>query len=61
MVVDVLIVVDSRLIFAVHAFVAAGLFGLGVIRIRAGGTVGGSVNVVMAAMVLLLGTYIARK
>lgn len=53
--------VDSRLVLGVHGLVAVGLFVLGIVRISAGSAVGGTVNVVMAVLVFVLGVYIIRR
>lgn len=51
----------SQLVLAVHVVVALGLLGVGGFRASAGNLVGGAINGVMAAAVVYVGVYFARR
>jgi len=51
----------TRLVFAVHALVAAGLLALGGFKIAGGAVVSGLLNVVMAGAVVAVGYYVGVK
>jgi len=51
----------SQLVLGVHVLVALGLLGIGALRASAGNTVGGGINVLMAAAVVYVGVYFARR
>jgi hypothetical protein len=49
----------TRLVFAVHALVAAGLLPHGGLKIAGGAVVSGLLNVVLAGAVVAVGYYVA--
>lgn len=51
----------GNLIIGVHALVALGLVGVGAVRVNAGNVLGGALSVVMAALVVALGFFVARQ